>query len=232
MNYLHLSLRRVLEIEKTIIHKDYCLDYVHDIALLKLKEKVDLSTYTPACLAPANANYMGKNGFSLWLGPGKICSQMCPQAPFQPGFEGDNSNNPQQRRVQTTLWLCSMLFFDWNCRSVRLFNEGPTHKWYALRLQFRNWCLPRWQWGSTHGGWRRKTHIGRRRQLGIWLCLGQFSHAHLKLQLQIWSYMLIIDFQYYVLQENLPGVYTNVSAHREWIDANIQNNGGGNFCDS
>ena len=53
-----------------------------------------------------------------------------------------------------------------------------------------------------------------------------------KLQLQIWSYMLIIDFQYYVLQEGLPGVYSNVSAHREWIDANIQNNGGGDFCDS
>ena len=52
--------RKVLEIEKTIIHEDYCLYQVHDIALLKLKEKVDLSIYTPACLAPADADYTGK----------------------------------------------------------------------------------------------------------------------------------------------------------------------------
>ena len=30
---------------------------------------------------------------------------------------------------------------------------------------------------------------------------------------------------------DLPGVYSSVSAHREWIDTSIKTNGGGNFCD-
>ena len=84
MNYLHLTLRRVLEIEKTIIHKDYCLDYVHDIALLKLKEKVDLSTYTPACLAPANANYTGKTASVYGWGREKFAPKCVPKPPFSP----------------------------------------------------------------------------------------------------------------------------------------------------
>ena len=33
---------------------------MHDIALLKLKEKVDLSIHTPACLAPRDKDYTGK----------------------------------------------------------------------------------------------------------------------------------------------------------------------------
>ena len=40
---------------------EYCLNQVHDIALLKLKEKVDLSTHTPACLAPKEKDYTGKD---------------------------------------------------------------------------------------------------------------------------------------------------------------------------
>ena len=44
------------------MHKDYCDEhqFEHDIALLKLKEKVDLSRFTPACLPPKMANYSGK----------------------------------------------------------------------------------------------------------------------------------------------------------------------------
>ena len=77
-------LRRVLEIEKTIIHKDYCLDYVHDIALLKLKEKVDLSTYTPACLAPKDANYTGKTASVYGWGQEKFAPKCVPKPPFSP----------------------------------------------------------------------------------------------------------------------------------------------------
>ena len=50
-----------MEIEKTIIHKDYNnSNYEHDIALLKLKERLDLSKYTPACLPPKEEDYTGK----------------------------------------------------------------------------------------------------------------------------------------------------------------------------
>ena len=52
-----------MEIEKIIIHEDYCVGnrFSHDIALLKLKEKVDLSIFTPACLPPTDADYAGKS---------------------------------------------------------------------------------------------------------------------------------------------------------------------------
>ena len=56
--------RRDLEIEKIIIHEEYCVGkaFAHDIALLKLKEKVDVSTFPPACLPPRYGDYTGKPG--------------------------------------------------------------------------------------------------------------------------------------------------------------------------
>ena len=51
-----------MKIEKIIIHEDYCVgnENIHDIALVKLKEKVDVSIHTPACLPPKDADYSGK----------------------------------------------------------------------------------------------------------------------------------------------------------------------------
>ena len=52
-----------MKIEKIIIHEDYCVgnnEYDHDIALVKLKEKVDVSIHTPACLPPKDVDYSGK----------------------------------------------------------------------------------------------------------------------------------------------------------------------------
>merc|ERR1712130_610859 len=43
------DVRKNLELEKIIMHEDYLMPE-HDIALLMLKEPVDLSVYTPACL--------------------------------------------------------------------------------------------------------------------------------------------------------------------------------------
>ena len=54
--------RTGLEIEKIIIHEEYCVGkaFAHDIALLKLK--VDVSMFPPACLPPRDADYTGKPG--------------------------------------------------------------------------------------------------------------------------------------------------------------------------
>ena len=44
-----------------IIHERYCQSTLeNDIGLLKLKENLDMSIYTPACLAPKDADYTGK----------------------------------------------------------------------------------------------------------------------------------------------------------------------------
>ena len=76
MNYSHFSSRKVLEIEKIIIHERYIFPE-HDIALLKLKEKVDLSIYTPACLAPRGADYTGKTASVYGWGREKFLHRSC-----------------------------------------------------------------------------------------------------------------------------------------------------------
>ena len=78
MNYSHFSSRKVLEIEKIIVHERYIhLTLEHDIALLKLKEKVDLSIYTPACLAPRGADYTGKTASVYGWGREKFLHRSC-----------------------------------------------------------------------------------------------------------------------------------------------------------
>ena len=60
---MSLTYLRNLKIAKIIIHEDYCVgnnEYDHDIALVKLKEKVDVSIHTPACLPPKDVDYSGK----------------------------------------------------------------------------------------------------------------------------------------------------------------------------
>ena len=87
MNYHHLPWRRVLEIEKIITHEGYCHNFDHDIALLKLKEKVDLSKYTPACLAPTDKDYTGKTASVYGWGsqedhPGDCVEPVPPGSPI------------------------------------------------------------------------------------------------------------------------------------------------------
>ena len=47
-----------------IVHEDYdwLIPDSNDIALLKLAEPVDLNIYTPACLAPLDADFTGQKG--------------------------------------------------------------------------------------------------------------------------------------------------------------------------
>ena len=47
-----------------IVHESYSNPKAssNDIALLKLAEDIDLTTYTPACLPTSGANYTGQNG--------------------------------------------------------------------------------------------------------------------------------------------------------------------------
>jgi len=66
------SKRLNLEIETMIIHESYNpVEQTHDIALLKLKEKVDLNIYTPACLADAGKDWAGSTGWVYGWGDTK-----------------------------------------------------------------------------------------------------------------------------------------------------------------
>merc|ERR1711962_1476617 len=66
------SKRKNLEIETMIIHESYDpVQQTHDIALLKLKEKVDLNIYTPAYLADAGQEWAGQTGWVYGWGDTK-----------------------------------------------------------------------------------------------------------------------------------------------------------------
>ena len=54
--------RKTVLVSKIITHEDYnAEESVHDVALLKLAEPVDLNVYTPACVAKAGDIFVGKN---------------------------------------------------------------------------------------------------------------------------------------------------------------------------
>ena len=49
---------------KPLVHEDYADPerYSNDIALLKLAEEVNMTTYTPVCLPPLDKDYVDKIG--------------------------------------------------------------------------------------------------------------------------------------------------------------------------
>ena len=49
---------------KPLVHEDYADPerYSNDIALLKLAEEVNMTTYTPVCLPPLDTDYVDKIG--------------------------------------------------------------------------------------------------------------------------------------------------------------------------
>ena len=61
-----------------IIQERYCQSSAeNDIGLLKLKEKLDMSIYTPACLAPKDADYTGKTASVYGWGREKFLHRSC-----------------------------------------------------------------------------------------------------------------------------------------------------------
>ena len=91
-----------MKIAKIIIHEDYCVgnENIHDIALVKLKEKVDVSIHTPACLPPKDADYSGKLASVYGWGDTQT-PQTHPDAPLNDeGCPG--SNDLSQVLMQTT----------------------------------------------------------------------------------------------------------------------------------
>ena len=64
---MFVSFRKEVKVTKIFNHPQYncnSYSYRNDIALLKLAEEVDLTSYTPACLSDSEKNYTGQVGLA------------------------------------------------------------------------------------------------------------------------------------------------------------------------
>jgi len=67
--------RKEVKVTKVINHPQYrvCRSHSNDIALLKLAEEVDLTSYTPACLSDSGKDYTGQVGLATGWGRTDPC---------------------------------------------------------------------------------------------------------------------------------------------------------------
>jgi len=179
--------RKNLEIETMIIHESYGgSNQVHDIALLKLKEKLDLSVYMPACLAPAATSYTGS---TAWVyGWGNTQSE-------------SESSSTLRETTQTILSKA-------DC-------EAGKGTWQGTEYSMAGAISDDMICGIKSGQDSCQGDSG-----GPFTVEG--SGAHTLVGVVSWGYGCAVA--------GLPGVYSSVSHHREWIDAKIAAAGGATFC--
>ena len=199
----------------------------NDIALLKLKEKVDLSIYTPACLAPRGADYTGKTASVYGWGREKFLHRSCFK--FKPP--------PQVSPVlkQTTLTIESNDKCQQRNGTVPVCDKEGNEKLHNMSManHIKDDMLCGYNLGTDNcqgdsGGPFTVDVDGKHTLVGV-VSFG-FGCAEVSVP-QVWINTNSISNQH-IFQENLPGVYSSVAAHREWIDEKIQSNGGGNLCDA
>jgi len=187
------SKRKNLEIETMIIHESYDpVQQTHDIALLKLKEKVDLNIYTPACLADAGQEWAGQTGWVYGWGDTKseeessntlretsqliLTNAACEEGEGMADVNGDGE--------ETQVSMAGMLSDDMLCAEA----EG------------KDSCQ-----GDSGGPFTVDVE-GQHHLVGV------------------------VSWGLGCAKAGLPGVYSSISAQRQWLDQKINDNGGANFC--
>ena len=218
-----------MKIEKIIIHEDYCVghEYGHDIALVKLKEKVDVSIHTPACLPPKDADYSGKLASVYGWGVTKD-----PQ--FQLSEEGcqPKENDMSQVLMEATLPIMTTSACKKISGKIQECIDGDvTETNVSFLVNVTDDMVCGIQTGQGHcygdsGGPFTVEEGGQHTLVGVnsWGAVDSCGVVGI--------IALIVNCVKYIytLQEGLPSVFSSVSAQRDWIDTNIQNNGGAKFC--
>merc|ERR550519_692520 len=187
------SKRMNLEIEAMIIHESYNpTQQTHDIALLKLKEKLDLNTYMPACLPDAGKDWAGSTGWVYGWGDTKSATESsntlretsqliltnaaCEQGQGMVDTNGDG--------VETEVSMAGTISADMLCAEA----AG------------KDSCQ-----GDSGGPFTVDVE-GQHHLVGV------------------------VSWGFGCAVAGLPGVYSSVSAQREWVDQKINANGGASFC--
>jgi len=185
-----------------IVHEDYQsgVQYNNDIALLKLAEDADTDIHTPACLSPADADYTGQKG--RVYGWGSTAS--CPATNQMTLLEVELTIiSDSECATQTS---DSVTYTDQNtgeCVTDSSSYEGRiSDQMICAGANGKDSCQ-----GDSGGPFTVKNSETLKHDL-----VGVVS----------WGDGCAADGMY--------GVYAEVAKLRSWIDAKIEENGGGVFC--
>ena len=217
-----------MEIEKIIVHEDYCDENSdgHDIALLKLKEKVDLSRFTPACLPPKNASYAGKTASVYGWGQTQTkdnalpIDEGCPRYGNSPvlmeATQTIMTNNACEKSSGTVQVCENGLITE-----VEVTMAGQLTKDMVCGIGNRQSACK----GDSGGPFTVEVG-GQHILVGAvsWgLGCGRVSIIAIDHELEIICIKNTL--------QGLPTVYSSVPAQRDWINTTIENNGGAKYCD-
>jgi len=172
------TLRKNLKIEKIIIHNKYNnRKSKNDIALLKLEENLDLSTYTPACLPSKGEDWTGEEG---WV--------------YGWGVESESA---------------SKLSYYLRDVSVTVITNEDCADNYGNAISADMMCATKEDKDACQGdsGGPYTVDVSGRHYLAG-----------------------VVSWGNGCARPGYPGVYADVSYQRDWIDEQIEENGGADIC--
>jgi len=185
-----------------ITHKNYNYPkhLSNDIALLKLAEDVNLSTYTPACLPPSGADYTGQNGRVYGWGSLRSCPLQYPDIlrEVEVGIISDAACEAQSSN--------SVIYKDkvtGQCRTGSAnYRDQISDEMLCAGAPGKDSCQ-----GDSGGPFTVKESTTEQHEL-----------------------VGVVSWGYGCAANGLSGVYAEVAKLRGWIDDKIAANGGATFC--
>merc|ERR1719430_2703607 len=181
------DIRKNLELETIIMHEDYdSFTTEHDIALLKLKEPLDLSVYTPACMPASGLDFTGETAWVYGWGTIEM---------------GGNISDTLRETTQTILSNEECMTKEGEIDDyVYYMADSLTDDMICGEAAGQDSCQ-----GDSGGPFTVEV-AGNHHLVGV------------------------VSWGHGCAVEGLPGVYSSVSYHREWLDHQMESNGGAQFC--
>ena len=204
--------RRNLEIEEMFIHNSYdFFNISFDIALLKLADPLDLSTYTPICLPERNSTFAGSMAWVYgWGAKGN---------PAGSG-SGSGSGQPDYEVVRALQETTVQVISNQECNENQHW-PGILPSQFCAWSQDQDACT-----GDSGGPLSLEGQDGRHVLIGA-VSFGEEDNCG---GVTILKETRLTSLIRYLFQDS-AGVYNNVSYFRDWIDTTMENNGGATLCD-
>jgi len=198
------DIRKNLELEKIILHEDYDSNTnQHDIALLKLKEPLDLSVYTPACMPASGVDFTGETAWVYGWGTtemgGSIVDTLRETTQTILSNEECSTREGEFNGItQSMAGRC--LLFIYLVILILPTTISITDDMICGEAPGQDSCQ-----GDSGGPFTVEVE-GNHHLVGV------------------------VSWGFGCAVEGLPGVYSSVSYHRKWLDDQMKSNGGAQFC--